>query len=97
MPRSIRFGPRRKSYGKGLRHNTKVGIPTSVSAGAGGMRVNVSKRGTQVTTKNSISGKSMLVSRGSRRRKATPSQASRSSPSSDRGCLGCLFPFGRRK
>lgn len=97
MPRRMRFGPKRKSYGKGLRLNTKGGIPTSISAGAGGMRVNVSKRGTRVTTKNPITGKSMAVSGGGRRRRAAPRQATGSSPSSNRGCLGFLFPFGRRK
>lgn len=58
------FGRKRKSYGKAFRLNTKGGIPTSVSVGGGGIRVNVGKRGTRTTVRNPITSKSTTVGGG---------------------------------
>lgn len=64
MPRrkSFGLGPKRRSYGKAVRLNTKGGIPTSVSVGGAGMRVNVGKRGTWTSARNPVTGRSTTIS-----------------------------------
>lgn len=70
------FGPKRKSYGKTFRVNTKGGIPTSVSVGGAGIRVNAGRRGTRTTVRHPITGRSTTLSNSSDRRK-TPNAPAR--------------------
>lgn len=96
MPRRRSFGPKRKSFGKGLRLNTKGGIPTSVSVGGRGFRVNASGRGVRTTTRNPITGTRYTSSSGNNRQSQQVIPASLPNDASTqkkKGCMrGCL-PF----
>lgn len=96
MPRRRSFGPKRKSFGKGIKLNTKGGIPTSVSLGGKGLRVNVSSRGTRATTRNPLTGKSHTTSVGDGRRQSQASslvQPTQDETRKKKGCISGCTPF----
>ena len=97
MPRRKSVFPTgRKSFGKGVRINTKWGMPTSVSAGGKALRVNVSGKGTRTTA--GIPGTPIRTTAWSgsgrkRRRTVSPEHVETSGDRKGRRGCGCL-PFG---
>jgi hypothetical protein len=87
------FGPKRKSYGKAFRVNTKGVIPTSVSVGGKTARINMGRKGTRMTTRNPITGKRTSIEVGSGKQSGKGRPVDAINQKSKKGC-GCMpLPF----